>query len=321
MINILKRFPKLNYSLTPTPIHKLENLSKFFGANIYCKRDDMTGFAFGGNKTRKLDYLVAEAIEQKTDTLVCVGANQSNFCRIASAYGSAEHLDVTLVLGGKKPLTATGNLMLDYLFGARITHIDSEDWDVWENEAIRISEDLRKKGKKVYWMPIGGSTHTGALGYVECMFEICDYSKKHKIDFDYLVHATGSAGTQSGLVVGKQLANWKGEIIGIAVGKSTHQLSEEVLTLSKETAALFETDVNKHSIKVDENYIGKGYGAHTKKAEDAIKLFARKEGILLDNVYTGKAASGMLDYLSRKHFEKNANILFLHTGGNIQLFK
>jgi L-cysteate sulfo-lyase len=321
MISILKKFPKLNYSLLPTPIHKLENLSKFFGANIYCKRDDMTGFAFGGNKTRKLDYLVAEAIEQKTDTLVCVGANQSNFCRIASAFGSACHLDVTLVLGGKKPLTATGNLMLDYLFGARITHIDSEDWDVWENEAIRISEDLRKKGKKVYWMPIGGSTHTGALGYVECMIEISEYSKKHKTDFDYIIHATGSAGTQSGLVVGKQLTDWKGEIIGMAVTKHKHQLTEEVLTLSRETAAMFDIEIDKHNIKVDDNYIGKSYGAHTKKAEDAIKLFARKEGILLDNVYTGKAASGMLDYLSKKHFEKNANILFLHTGGNIQLFK
>ncbi len=320
MHNILKKFNRLGYSVIPTPVHKLENLSKFFGANIYCKRDDMTGFAFGGNKTRKLDYLVAEAISQKADTLVCVGANQSNFCRIASAFGAACNLDVHLVLGGKKPAVSTGNLMLDYLFGAKITHIDSEDWDVWENEAIRVSEELRKKGKKVYWMPIGGSTPTGALGYVECMSEIMDYSRKNKIHFESIFHPTGSAGTQAGLVVGKKLFGYEGEITGIAVTKNEEQLKSEVLTLSRETSHLLEIDFHDEKIVVDDNFIGKCYGAHTRKAEDAIKLFARKEGILLDYVYSGKAASGMLDHIRKKHLPKNSNVLFLHTGGNIQLF-
>ncbi|MCE1165808.1 MAG: D-cysteine desulfhydrase family protein [Bacteroidetes bacterium] len=321
MNNNLKKFNRLSYSLLPTPVHKLENLSKFFGANIYCKRDDMTGFAFGGNKTRKLDFLIAEAIAQKADTLVCVGANQSNFCRIASAYGAACGLNVELVLGGKKPAVNTGNLLLDYLFGAKITHIDSEDWDVWENEAIKISEELRKKGKKVYWMPIGGSTATGALGYVECMSEIMDYSRKNKIHFEGIIHPTGSAGTQSGLVVGKKIFGYEGNIIGMAVTKNTHQLTEEVISLSRETAHMLETDIDDGTVIVDDNFIGKCYGAHTRKAEDAIKLFARKEGILLDYVYSGKAASGMLDYIRKKHFSKNSNILFIHTGGNIQLFK
>ncbi len=321
MNNILKKFRRLGYSLVPTPIHKLENLSKFFGANIYCKRDDMTGFAFGGNKTRKLDYLIAEAISQKADTLVCVGANQSNFCRIASAFGAASGLNVELVLGGKKPAVNTGNLMLDYLFGAKIKHVDSEEWDVWENEAIKLSEELRKKGKKVYWMPIGGSTTTGALGYVECMSEIMDFSRKNKIHFDGIVHPTGSGGTQSGLVVGKKLFGYDGKIIGMAVTKNTRQLTEEVITLSRETAHMLDTEIEDNTVIVDDNYIGKGYGAHTRSAEDAIKLFARKEGILLDYVYSGKAASGMLDYVRKKHFPKHSNILFVHTGGNIELFK
>ncbi len=316
-----KTFKKLNYSILPTPIHKLENLSKYLNANIYCKRDDLTGFAFGGNKTRKLDYLIYEAVEKEADTIVAVGAYQSNFCRIASAYGAACGLDVRLVLGGKKPEKATANLMLDYLFGADVSDVDSFEWNDWEERAKQLTEELKAKGKKVYYMPIGGSTKTGALGYVDCMKEIKEYSEANGTEFKQIFHATGSAGTQSGLVSGKALTGWQGLINGIAITKNSEQIKKEVKQLAEETGKLLEVTIKDEDIIVDDNYIGEAYGLETEAAKEAIKLFAKFEGILLDNVYSGKAASGMIDYIRKGKISKEENILFIHTGGNIQLFK
>ncbi len=317
----MRKFNKLKYSILPTPLYRLDNLSRVLNANIYCKRDDMTGFAFGGNKTRKLDYLVYEALEQGTDTIIAVGAYQSNFCRIASAYGAACGLDVRLVLGGKKPGKATGNLMLDYLFGAKIHDVDSYEWDDWETEARKLAAGLKAQGKKVYYMPIGGSTSTGALGYVDCMKEISDFSANEGIEFSNLFHATGSAGTQSGLVVGKCVYRWKGTINGIAITKNEKQIKDEVNILAEKTAALLETDFDINDIAVDDGYIGEAYGAETEGAKEAITLFARHEGILLDNVYSGKAAAGMIDYIRKGKISRKENVLFIHTGGNVQLFK
>jgi D-cysteine desulfhydrase family pyridoxal phosphate-dependent enzyme len=321
MNNILSIFPKLEYSLLPTRIHKLENLSKHMSANIYCKRDDMTGFAFGGNKTRKLDYLIADAVNNKFDTIIATGANQSNFCRIASAYGAASGLKVYLVLGGEKPEIPTGNLKLDYLFGADIIHVKSEDWDDWENEAGKLESELTGKGRKVYRMPIGGSTPVGALGYVEAVKEITDYSEKTGINFSNVFFATGSAGTQSGLIAGKEIFGLNSEITGIAITKNSRQISAEVSALTDKVYSILNARKADYTITVDDNYIGEKYGAVTEGADEAVNVFARMEGILLDYVYSGKAASGMLDYIRKKKISTNENILFIHTGGNIQLFK
>lgn len=316
-----KTFKKLNYSILPTPIHKLENISKYLSANIYCKRDDLTGFAFGGNKTRKLDYLIYEAIETGADTIVAVGAYQSNFCRIASAYGAACGLEVKLVLGGKKPGKATANLLLDYLFGADVVDVDSFEWNDWEERAKQLTGELTAKGKRVYYMPIGGSTKTGALGYADCMKEIKEYSEMSGTEFTNIFHATGSAGTQSGLVVGKTITEWQGLINGIAITKNKEQITAEVKKLAGETGKLFDITIKDEDIIVDDNYIGEAYGAETEGAKEAISLFARHEGILLDNVYSGKAASGMIDYVRKGMIKSSDNVLFIHTGGNIQLFK
>ena len=317
----MKNFNKLNYSLLPTPVHKLENLSKYLDSNIYCKRDDLTGFAFGGNKTRKLDYLIAEALENGSDTIVAVGAYQSNFCRIASAFGAACGLEVWLVLGGKKPDKATGNLMLDYLFGANIKDVDSFEWNDWEEAAKILEKELVADGKKVFLMPVGGSTKIGALGYIECMKEITEFSKKERIHFNNIFHATGSAGTQAGLVVGKTLTKWNGTINGMAITKNAQQIFKEVKVLSDETGKLFDILINENDIVVDDNYIGEAYGAETKGAKEAISLFAKREGILLDTVYSGKAAAGLIDYARKGKIRNSDNVLFIHTGGNIQIFK
>lgn len=317
----MSTFKKLNYSILPTPLHRLNNLSQHLNANIYCKRDDMTGFAFGGNKTRKLDYLISEALDLKADIIIAVGAYQSNFCRLAAAYGAVSGFEVNLVLGGKKPEKISGNLMLDYLFGARIKEVDSMEWDDWETEAQVLKDELVKQGKKVYYMPIGGSTKTGALGYVECMKEIVSYSQNERIEFTNIFHATGSAGTQSGLVVGKAITEWEGEINGIAITKDKDKLTKEIYSLAKETGEMLNAEIDIKDILVNDEYIGAAYGAETEEAKEAISLFAKTEGILLDNVYSGKAAAGMIDYIRKGKTEKYANLLFLHTGGNIQLFK
>ncbi len=317
----MKTFNKLHYSILPTPLHKLENLSKRFKTNIYCKRDDLTGFAFGGNKTRKLDYLIYEAIQSGADTIIAVGAYQSNFCRIASAYGAATGLEVWLVLGGIKTEKATGNLLLDNLFRAKILDVDSFNWDDWENEAKILKKTLESYGKKVYQMPIGGSTSTGALGYIDCMIEIIEYSIKEDVYFKNIFHATGSGGTQTGLVVGKSATGYNVLINGIAITKNAGQITNEVEALCTETAKKIETGFKKEDIVVDEGYIGESYGAETPEANEAISLFAREEGILLDGVYSGKAAAGMIDYITKGKINSEDNLLFIHTGGNIQLFK
>jgi D-cysteine desulfhydrase family pyridoxal phosphate-dependent enzyme len=320
--NIFKKYSGVNLSILPTPLYRLENISKMFNANIFCKRDDMTGFAFGGNKTRKMEFLLADALKKKADTLIGIGGIQSNFCRIASAAGSKYGFDVHLVLGGsKKPAKATGNLLLDNLFGAKTHFVVSEDWNEWEKYANNLYDSLTKKGKNVYWMPIGGSSPVGALGYVKAFNEIINDSKRLKIKFDYILHASASAGTQSGLIVGAILNNWKGKIVGFGVSKNKKKFGKEIIKLSGEVAKLFGVKVNDKNVIVDDSYMGEKYGAVTKEGIEAVDIFAKQEGILLDYVYSGKAASGLIGYLIAKKFKKNSNILFLHTGGNIHLFK
>lgn len=313
---------KLHNSILPTPLHKLKILSHKLRVNIYCKRDDLTGFAFGGNKTRKLDYLIAEAKVKKFNTIVTTGGFQSNFCRITAAYAAKEGFETHLVLGGeKKPEKATANLLLMKMFGANIHYIETESWDLWEEKAQELANKLEKKGKKVFRMPIGGSNAIGILGYVECFKEIMTFERKHNIKFGTIIHASGSAGTQAGLILGKKKYNWKGKIIGISVAKDNAELYKDVLKLVNEGMINLKLKSSEPEIIIDDNYIGKGYGAYTKQSKEAIKIFALTEGILLDSVYTAKAAAALIDYCKKGYFNKNENILFIHTGGNIHMFK
>lgn len=317
----LESFPRLHNSLLPTPVHRLDWLSHEYSVNVYCKRDDLTGFGFGGNKTRKLDFLLAEACDQDCDTLIAIGANQSNFCRMAAAYGVACDLNVHLVLGGKQPANPTGNLRLDHLLGVTCHHVDSSDWDMWTEEAEKLETELTSQGKTIYRMPIGGSTPRGALGYVDAFAEIMADQSRLGVEFDAIMYASSSAGTQAGLVVGQAIANWSGNIIGISVAKPQDEIKKDVLNLATATGAELDTRVAPSSIIVDDSYIGEGYAIRTPGCEEAVALFARKMGIFLDYVYTGKAAAGLIDTLRKGRFDKGANVLFIHTGGNIELFE
>jgi len=318
---IFEIYPRMRFSVLPTPLQKLENISRIFGRTVYCKRDDLTGFAMGGNKTRKLDYLVADAIKKGATTLIAVGAVQSNFCRMTAAAGKAAGLEVILLLGGAPAAKPTGNLLLDYLFGADVRFIDSPEWDVWEREAKALAGQLEQKGIKTYTLPVGGSTTVGALGYAGAFFEIMEQARSTGINIGTLFHATSSAGTQAGLVTGKSLAGWKGKILGIGVAKDKPTLTREVYELARATAGQFNAKVNSEDVIVDDSYRGDAYGARTKECAEAIELFARHEGILLDNVYTGKAAAGLIDYAKKGLFHPDEIVCFIHTGGTMELFE
>lgn len=317
---ILNRFSQERFSILPTPLHKLEKISTITGYNIYCKRDDLSGFAFGGNKTRKLDFLIADAKQKGADAIIAVGAVQSNFCRLASAAGKVCGFDVHLVLGGRQPEKISGNLLLDYIFDSKIHFVDSPDWESWENEAKILEHNLIAKGKKVYFLPIGGSTPIGALGYVSAFYEILNGCESLGIEIDTIIHATSSGGTQAGLIIGKKLTNWKGKIIGIAVAKNRTILKDEIFKLALDAGSLFGVTPDLDDVIIDDSYKGEGYGLFTPECQNAINLFAQKEGIVLDRVYTGKAAAGLLDYARQKKFLPDQNILFIHTGGNVEIF-
>ena len=307
-------------AVLPTPVHELPALSRLTGCRVFCKRDDLTGFGFGGNKARKLDFLIAEALHARCDTLVAVGANQSNFCRMVAAYGSTHALDVQLVLGGAKPDVPTGNLRLDHLLGATCHHVASADWAAWEAAAAAVAAGLQRQGRTVYRMPIGGSTVVGSLGYVAALSEILADEQRLGLHFDAIVFSSSSAGTQAGLVVGKALANWPGQVLGFSVAKPQAQQRQDVLALARQTAERLGTAIDPNSICVDDAYLGAGYAQRTPAGDAAVEFFARQCGIFLDYVYTGKAAAGLLDYLRTGRFAPGRTILFLHTGGNIELF-
>lgn len=322
---VIDSYGSIKLSILPTSIHKMKSLSDQLGVRLYCKRDDLTGFAFGGNKTRKLDYLMNDAVHQGADCIVTFGSNQSNWCRMASAAASSLGMDVYLVLDGEEPSMPSGNLILDKLVGASIEYINSTDPDIAISKSLLMVDELKKAGRKPYFLPVGGSVPLGSLGYIEAFSEIIDYSSESGIEFDRIFVASGSAGTQAGLICGKLLAGWRGEIIGVSVGRDKAEQEEMVFKLAEETFEMLDIAIDSDSLRdsviVDDNYYGEGYRQNTPEAGEAIRMFARHEGIFLDEVYTGKAASALITYSQKGKLPDNQNVLFIHTGGGIQLFE
>ncbi|MFH1350170.1 MAG: D-cysteine desulfhydrase family protein [Pseudomonadota bacterium] len=315
----LKSFPRMPFSLVPTPCHRLNFLSERHGVELYCKRDDMTGYGFGGNKSRKLEFLIGEARSLGCDTLVTSGGIQSNFCRLTAAAGAVAGMHVHLILGGEIPGEANGNVLLDEMLGARIHYVASTDWNEWEKGSKKVAIDLKAKRQKVYRMPIGGSSPLGVAGYTAVFLEILKDQERLNLTFDHIIHATSSGGTQAGLMVGKALTGWQGRISGISVAFEKGKMEKDVYELASQTAILLGGQVDRRSVIVDDRFIGEGYAVRTQAAEEAIETFARREGIFLDHVYTGKAASALLEWLEKGDL-KGQRVLFLHTGGQVELF-
>jgi D-cysteine desulfhydrase family pyridoxal phosphate-dependent enzyme len=308
---------RLNFAHLPTPIETLPRLSEALGGpRLLIKRDDQTGLAFGGNKTRKLEFLLAEAREQDARTLISGGALQSNHCRQTAAAAAQFGFECILVLTGEKPKQPSANLLLDELFGAEIIYVaDRKDRDRILQETFDRAE---REQMKPYLVPYGGSNATGALGYAFAMKELMEQNCRA----DWVVFATSSGGTHAGLLLGQRVFGYKGKLLGISVDESEEWLKEHV----SEFASLASERLGKRieftpdEVFANANYCSVGYGVLTEQEREAIRLFATCEGLLLDPVYTGRAAAGMIDLIRKGFFKKDETVLFLHTGGQPALF-
>jgi D-cysteine desulfhydrase family pyridoxal phosphate-dependent enzyme len=308
--------PKVHIAHLPTPIHKLERLTaEMGGPELWIKRDDLTGHAFGGNKIRKLEYLIADAQAHKADTLVTAGAVQSNHCRQTAGAAARFGIDCVLVLEGHGTAEQTGNLLLDQLFGAEL--VWAQDREL--TEALQQTFDsVAESGRRPYLVPFGGSTPIGSAGYVEAMGEFLDQG----VEIERMIAPVTSGGTLSGLLAGAQIHGFEGQITAIRIGRYEGSVLEKLAAHAVETAALFgeKIELDPNEIDVREGYMAPGYAVLTELERDAIKTFARLEGILLDPVYTGRTAGGMLDLIRTGEIGPHERVLFWHTGGTPALF-
>jgi L-cysteate sulfo-lyase len=323
----LARFPRIRLGHFPTPVEAMSNLSKHLGGpNLFVKRDDCTGLASGGNKTRKLEFLMAEALAQGADTVVTQGATQSNHARQTAAAAAKLGLECKLLLeqrvtGLGDEYEESGNVLLDRLFGAEIAARVPGGTDMAAALAD-LAEDLRRRGRKPYAIPGGGSNPVGALGYVNCALELLQQSFEAGLRLDHIVIATGSAGTQAGLVAGLHGANAAIPLTGISVRQPKARQEENVHRLAQATGDLLglSTPIPRAAVVAEDGYVGAGYGQPTPEMIEAVTLTARFEGILLDPVYTGKGMAGLIGLIRAGRFSKNDNVLFIHTGGSAGLF-
>lgn len=322
----LARYPRRFIAHLPTPLEKLERLSKELGGpEIWIKRDDCTGLSTGGNKTRKLEFLMAEAELQEADVVITQGATQSNHARQTAAFAAKLGIQCHILLedrtgSNNANYKTNGNVLLDHLHGATTeTRPGGLDMNA---EMETVAEKMRADGKKVYTIPGGGSNPTGALGYVNCAFEMLGQFNDRGLRVDHIVHATGSAGTQAGLITGLKATNANIPLLGIGVRAPKPKQEENVYNLAVKTAEKLGCAgvVAREDVVANTDYVGEGYGIPTESGMEAIKMFAELESILLDPVYSAKGAAGLIDLIRKGHFDKDERVVFLHTGGAAALF-
>lgn len=323
---LLSRFPRVSLAHLPTPLELMPRLSEHLGGpNIYVKRDDCTGLGTGGNKTRKLEFLLADAIANNADVIITQGAVQSNHARQTAAAACKMGMECELVFEKRvedpsDPYINSGNVLLDRIFGAHIRDVEKgTDMDAAMED---VAEELRSAGKTPYIIPGGGSNRIGALGYVDCALELMSQANSEGIVIDHVVHATGSAGTQAGLIVGLKASYANIPLLGIGVNAPKDVQEEKVYKLAADTAEYVGAPgvVQREDIVANCDYVGEGYGIPTKAMNDAVMLLARLEGLLLDPVYSGKGLAGMIDLIGKGYFAGARDIVFIHTGGVAGLF-
>ena len=322
----LSRFPRVALSHAPTPLEPLPRLSQHLGGpTIYIKRDDCTGLASGGNKTRKLEFLLGDALAQGATHLVTQGATQSNHVRQTAAAAAKFGLGCTALLevrvaDGAPEYYNSGNVLLDQIFNCTL---ESRPAGLDMNqELVAVGERLRQQGEKPYLIPGGGSNAIGALGYVVCAQEMLMQANERQLRIDHVVHATGSCGTQAGLVVGLQGMNTGIPVLGIGVRAPRERQEANVHALAQATwehLGLSGT-LARETVQANCDYVGAGYGVPTPGMIEAVQMLARTEGILLDPVYSGKGMAGLIDLIRRGQFGKDENVVFVHTGGSVGLF-
>ncbi|MGB5870437.1 MAG: D-cysteine desulfhydrase [Albidovulum sp.] len=322
----LARFPRRFLAHLPTPLERLDRLTaELGGPEIWIKRDDCTGLSTGGNKTRKLEFLMAEAELQGADLVMTQGATQSNHARQTAAFAAKLGIPCHILLedrtgSNNANYNTNGNVLLDHLHGATTQKLPGGGDKNAEMEVI--ADKMRADGKKVYTIPGGGSNPTGALGYVNCAFEMLSQVNNSGMKIDHIVTATGSAGTQAGLIVGLKAMNAQIPLLGIGVRAPKAKQEENVYNLACATAEKLGCAgvVAREDVVANTDYVGEGYGIPTQSGMDAIKMFAELEAILLDPVYSAKGAAGFVDLIRKGHFKKGERVIFLHTGGSAALF-
>lgn len=320
------RFPRLFFAHLPTPLEAMERLSqKLGGPRLWIKRDDCTGLSTGGNKTRKLEFLMADALAKGANTIITQGATQSNHARQTAAAAAKLGLSCRILLedrtGNAAPdYTLNGNVLLDRLHGATVSKRPRDADMNGEMEALALR--LRDEGKRPYIVPGGGSNPIGALGYANCALELVAQANERSLKIAHIVQATGSAGTQAGLVAGLVAMNANIPVLGISVRAPKERQEKNVHALAAATAKLMGAGdiVRPEHIVANDEYVGTGYGIPTPGMVEAVRIVAETEGILLDPVYTGKAMAGLIDLIRKGFFTKDSDVVFLHTGGSAGLF-
>ena len=306
----------------PTPVEELNSLSKYLGGpSISIKRDDQTGLALGGNKTRKLEYIIGDAIAQGADTIITAGASQSNHCRQTAAAAAKCQLECHLLLGGVEPDHSNGNYLLDKLFGCHIhwagEHRKGEDTAI-------LAKQLKSVGKRPYVIPYGGSNELGAIAFCEAIEELKSQNA-HGVQYSHIVFASSSGGTQAGLMLGNRVAAMNSQIIGISIDKdeiNQHSLDKHILLLANSAAGMLGVTSSfvESDVVLNADYCGAGYGVVGELEKEAISIMAKQEGILVDPVYTGRAMGGLIDMIRKNMISPKDHVLFWHTGGTPALF-
>ncbi|MBL8330924.1 MAG: D-cysteine desulfhydrase [Rubrivivax sp.] len=322
---LLSRFPRVRLGHLSTPLEPMTALSRALGGpSLFVKRDDCTGLATGGNKTRKLEFLMGQALEQGADIVVTQGAVQTNHGRQTAAAAARLGMDCEILLERRvrepEPgYEEQGNVLLDRMFGATLSFHEPGDMNAL---ALARTEALRSQGRKAYFIPGGGSNPVGALGYVDCALELLQQANEQGLRIDYLVHATGSTGTQAGLLVGLEGANTGIPVLGISVRQPKARQEAAVHALAQATAEYVgvKGGIDRSRVVAYDDYVGGGYGLPTPGMVEAVALTARCEGLLLDPIYSGKGMAGLIDLIRKGFFRREDKVVFLHTGGATALF-
>ena len=322
----LARFPRVRFAHLPTPLEPMPNLTRLLdGPQLYVKRDDCTGLATGGNKTRKLEFLIGDALERGADTVITHGAVQSNHVRQTAAAACKYGLRCVALLERRVPghgpeYETTGNVLFDHLFRTELRFV-AADTDM-DGACAALAEEITGKGGRPYYIPGGGSNAVGALGYVNAGLELLQQANDQGLRIDCVITGTGSTGTQAGLVCGLEGANSGIDLLGICVRRPAAPQIDAVHKTASATAERvgLKAGIDKARIMANGDYVGAGYGIPTEGTLEAIRLAAETEGLLLDPVYSGKAMAGLIDLCRQGFFTSEQNVVFLHTGGAAALF-
>jgi D-cysteine desulfhydrase family pyridoxal phosphate-dependent enzyme len=333
----IQKFPKENLIHLPTPFYKLKNLSEALeGPDIYVKRDDMTGLAFGGNKSRKLEFIIHDVLAKNKDAIITWASVQSNWCLQTAAAAQKYGIKPILVLFKTYDLPdgADGNLLLDVILNAEIRIEDAEKGKVIKEEDVKdileeTVHETEERGFSPYIAPIGGSLiggsmdiPLGAISYVGAFIELMEQARAQDLKIDHVVFASGSGGTQAGLTVGAKSLSEKTQILGISVSEEKESYMKDIFKISIDTVKSLELDVeiDRDDILILDDYLKEGYGIVDKEISDTLRFIAAKEGFFLDPVYTGKAMCALMDLVKKDYFRKEDKIVFFHTGGTPALF-